>query len=109
MQMPQSRSSSSPILSARIAPRFTIPSNRCVGSIQRRSPYILSTIRLLAIALRNRRHVAAECSSQQGRFEAMHDLLFEWQSRLGTVTWSDFATEVGIPDLDRFLACVESK
>lgn len=50
----------------------------------------------------------AECASNQGRFEAMHDQLFEHQEDFGLKSWSDFATAAGVPDLAAFDACVKS-
>lgn len=50
---------------------------------------------------------AAECAGHQGRFEAIHDLLFEQQNSFGLKPWSDFATEAGVPDSAAFEACVK--
>jgi NhaA family Na+:H+ antiporter len=50
---------------------------------------------------------AAECAGEQGRFEAMHDRLFQEQDQLGLKSWSEFATEAGVPDSDAFNACIK--
>jgi protein-disulfide isomerase len=47
----------------------------------------------------------AECANDQGRFEAMHDLLFLKQDSLGLKAWASFAEEAGVPDVSRFLSC----
>jgi protein-disulfide isomerase len=47
---------------------------------------------------------AAECAGEQGRFEAMHDRLFESQDQLGVKSWLEFATDSGVPDLKAFEA-----
>lgn len=49
----------------------------------------------------------AECAGAQGRFEAMHDHLFEEQDQLGLKPWSDFAAEAGVTDLAAFDACIK--
>jgi protein-disulfide isomerase len=50
----------------------------------------------------------AECADDQGRFEAMYDLLFEQQDKLGLKPWRDFAREAGVPDTAAFETCVNS-
>jgi protein-disulfide isomerase len=49
---------------------------------------------------------AAECANDQGRFEAMHDQLFEGQDQFGLKSWDDYATAAGVPDLVSFDACI---
>jgi protein-disulfide isomerase len=49
----------------------------------------------------------AECAGDQGRFEAMHDLLFEQQDKFGFKPWSEFATEAGVADSAAFNACIK--
>jgi protein-disulfide isomerase len=49
----------------------------------------------------------AECAREQGRFEAMHDRLFEGQDALGLKPWTDYAAEAGVPDLAAFTACTK--
>jgi len=49
---------------------------------------------------------AAECAGEQGRFEAMHDQLFEAQDQLGLRPWDDYAVAAGVPDLPTFSACI---
>jgi protein-disulfide isomerase len=50
---------------------------------------------------------AAECADEQGRFEAIHDHLFEEQDKLGLKSWSEFATEAGISNITAFDACIK--
>jgi protein-disulfide isomerase len=50
---------------------------------------------------------AAECAGDQGRFEAMYDLLFEQQDKFGLKPWSEFATEAGVADATAFDACIK--
>jgi len=49
----------------------------------------------------------AECAAAQGRFEAMHDHLFEEQDQLGLKSWAEFATDAGVPDSNAFDACIK--
>jgi protein-disulfide isomerase len=49
----------------------------------------------------------AECAGDQGRFEAIYDLLFEQQDKFGLKPWSDFAGEAGVPDGAAFEACIK--
>jgi protein-disulfide isomerase len=49
---------------------------------------------------------AAECASDQGRFEAYHDLLYEEQDSLGLLTFTELAKRANIPDSARFHRCV---
>ena len=51
---------------------------------------------------------AAECAGQQGRFEAMHDVLFTQQRSIGLKNWSEFAAEAGVADLSMFESCRKS-
>lgn len=51
---------------------------------------------------------AAECARDQGRFVALHDLLFEKQDSLGLKTWASYAAEAGVPDSVGFQNCIES-
>jgi protein-disulfide isomerase len=50
---------------------------------------------------------AAECAGDQGRFEAMHDRLFEGQDQFGLKPWSEYAVAAGVPDLAAFGACIK--
>jgi protein-disulfide isomerase len=52
--------------------------------------------------------IAAECAAEQGRFTAMHDILFEQQDSLGVTSWWAFATKAGVPDSARFTRCLAS-
>src|SRR5262249_25079526 len=45
---------------------------------------------------------------RQGRFEAMHDRLFEQPESFGLKSWSDYAKEAGVPDLTAFEICTQS-
>ena len=49
----------------------------------------------------------SECAGDQGRFEAMYDLLFEQQYRFGLKPWSEFASEAGVADSAAFEACIK--
>ena len=49
----------------------------------------------------------AECAGDQGRFEAMYDLLFEQQDKFGLKPWSEFASEAAVPDSVTFEACIK--
>jgi protein-disulfide isomerase len=51
---------------------------------------------------------AAECAGEQGKFESMHDLLFERQAAFGMKPWEEFAAEAGIPDHGAFQSCMSS-
>lgn len=48
---------------------------------------------------------AAECASEQGRFEEYRQLLYDKQDSLGLKTFQEFAVSAGIGDLPRFNAC----
>lgn len=50
---------------------------------------------------------ASECAGRQGRFEAMHDALFQSQSSIGTRTWDDIAKGAGVGNLDQFGRCMQ--
>jgi protein-disulfide isomerase len=50
---------------------------------------------------------AAECAGDQGRFEAMYDLLFEQQDRFGLKPWGEFASEAGVADSAAFELCIK--
>lgn len=50
---------------------------------------------------------AAECAHNQGRFDEMRKLLFERQEDFGQMPWTEFASEVGIPDAGKFEICVQ--
>ena len=49
----------------------------------------------------------AECAGDQGRFEAMYDVLFEQQDQFGLKPWSDFASEAGVADASAFETCIK--
>ena len=49
----------------------------------------------------------AECAGDQGRFETMHDLLFEQQDKFGLKAWSKFASEAGVADSGAFESCIK--
>jgi protein-disulfide isomerase len=48
---------------------------------------------------------AAECAAAQGRFEAMHDALYDGQRFLGIKPWREYATASSVPDLAAFDEC----
>ncbi|MDB4912368.1 MAG: hypothetical protein JWM95_12 [Gemmatimonadetes bacterium] len=52
--------------------------------------------------------IAAECASDQGRFEQFQDTVYSAQSQIGSVTWAEFANRSGVPDAPRFAKCVAS-
>jgi len=49
----------------------------------------------------------AGCAGEQGRFEAMHEQLFEGQDQFGLKPWDDYATAAGVPDLATFDVCIK--
>jgi protein-disulfide isomerase len=49
----------------------------------------------------------AECAGEQGRFEAMHAKLYEWQDQFGLKPWSEFASAAGVSDLATFESCAK--
>lgn len=50
--------------------------------------------------------VASECAAEQGRFQAYHDHLFQHQDSIGVTALDVVAQRTGVPDLDRFRACL---
>ena len=48
---------------------------------------------------------ASECAAEQGFFEAVRATLFSQQDSIGRKSFRDFATEAGVPDVERFAAC----
>jgi len=48
-----------------------------------------------------------ECAGEQGRFEAMHARLYQWQNQMGLKPWNAFAAEAGVPNLAAFESCVQ--
>lgn len=48
---------------------------------------------------------AAECASEQGKFEEMHDLLFDQQDSISRWTMQRFAQLSGVPSLTQFENC----
>lgn len=51
---------------------------------------------------------AAECAGRQGRFESMHDILFESQQDFGTRTWSKMAEQAGVASSAQFEECMNN-
>lgn len=51
--------------------------------------------------------LAAECARDQGRFKQYHDALFSSQQRIGSVEWTRFAVEAGVPDTAALARCLE--
>jgi protein-disulfide isomerase len=49
----------------------------------------------------------AECAGEQGKFEAMHARLYEWQDQFGLKPWSEFATAAEVADVAAFDSCVK--
>jgi protein-disulfide isomerase len=50
---------------------------------------------------------AAECASDQGRFEAMYDQLFDGQDQFGLKPWDEYGLAAGVPDMAAFDACIK--
>ena len=50
--------------------------------------------------------VAAECAREQGFFEPFHDALYGGARLIGTIPWTAFAREAGIPDTLTFVRCM---
>lgn len=50
--------------------------------------------------------LASECAAAQGRFEEMHQQLFENQTSLTTRIWGSLAQRAGVLDTTRFNACL---
>ncbi|MCY4158783.1 MAG: thioredoxin domain-containing protein [Bacteroidetes bacterium] len=51
--------------------------------------------------------ISAECASDQGAFDAFHELLFTYQSQLsGSLNWQDLADKAQIQDKDSFVNCI---
>ena len=53
--------------------------------------------------------VAAICADEQGRFSAMHSLLYEQATRPGEADWSSLASTAGVRDLPAFEDCLQSE
>jgi protein-disulfide isomerase len=49
---------------------------------------------------------ASECAGEQGRFEAMHDALYQNQDSIGLAPWSWFAALAGVPNHESFELCL---
>jgi predicted DsbA family dithiol-disulfide isomerase len=49
---------------------------------------------------------ASECAARQGRFDQLHDALFQAQASIGTVPWTRFAEQAGVPDVPAFDRCM---
>jgi len=50
--------------------------------------------------------VAAECAYAQGSFDGLYNVLMRDQILFGAQPWRSFASEAGVPDLERFDQCV---
>lgn len=48
----------------------------------------------------------AECAAKQGRFGAVHDLLYKKQDSLGLKSLASFAVDAGVPDTAALTSCV---
>lgn len=51
---------------------------------------------------------ASECAGQQGRFEAMHSLLFSERSSLALNEWGALAARAGVQDSAEFARCLRA-
>lgn len=49
--------------------------------------------------------LASECAASQGRFQEMHNTLFDSDS-LGTLSWRVLGARAGVPDLDGLETCI---
>lgn len=53
--------------------------------------------------------LAVECGAEQGRFAALHQVLFSNATKLGQMPWKGLAAEAGVPDLDAFEGCLTER
>lgn len=72
------------------------------------------TVRFIHFPLRIHRFaeissVAAECAAEQGRFAEYVDVLFQKRDSLGLKSWGSYALEAGLPEQDRYQACVDDQ
>lgn len=51
--------------------------------------------------------IAAECADRQGRFHNMFQALYSESDSIGVKPWDRFAEDADVPDLQRFMQCVE--
>jgi protein-disulfide isomerase len=51
----------------------------------------------------------AACAAEQGKFEEVHQLLFELQDSLGILSWEDIGQRVGVPSMAQFNNCVTNE
>ena len=51
---------------------------------------------------------ASECANEQGHFKPYHDELYEKQGSLQEDSWVLIAQEIGIPEIEGFVDCLES-
>jgi protein-disulfide isomerase len=51
----------------------------------------------------------AECSGEQGKFDAMHESLFAQPDSIGLKPWVRFAKDAGVRDLARFQSCLSNE
>lgn len=51
--------------------------------------------------------VAAECAALQGKFHAVHVIMYERQADLGRLPWVELGAAASIPDVNGFSECVE--
>lgn len=51
----------------------------------------------------------AECADRQNRFLTTHTYLFNNQSRLDTINWQNVSENIGIPDGQEFMNCIENR
>ena len=52
---------------------------------------------------------AVECAREQGKFEEMHNIMYDTQDSLGLVPFVELAERSGILDLTRFELCSRSR
>ena len=51
--------------------------------------------------------VAAECARREGKFHAFSYALFARRDSIGLLSWQEFATAAGVPELDSLSQCIE--
>ena len=51
---------------------------------------------------------ASECAKEQQMFKRFHNVLFNYQSELGTVSLMHAAEKAGLHDLEKFSSCIEN-
>jgi protein-disulfide isomerase len=50
---------------------------------------------------------AAECAARSGKFQNMHDVLYEKQDSIGVLSWAEFGRRAGLADSSVLAACMQ--